>query len=100
MPRLVRFYGGSPLDWWARIPLGLIRPCVESLPGLMAEESFLEVERIALGSGTLKKDDSQRIVERWQNALTAGEDAPKGKTMSDQELASMGLGVRKVKLKP
>jgi hypothetical protein len=64
--RLGRFYPGtSPLAWLTATPIAVFRACLAWLPRLEAEESLLACSRVALGSGTLAKDDRQTLHRAW-----------------------------------
>jgi hypothetical protein len=64
------------------------------LPRLTAEESMLTRERLAVGTGALRKDDAQRIVKDWERQAHGGR-RPKVKAAkaNPEDLAAMGIAV-------
>ena len=68
VPRLQRFYGGSPGDWLT-IPGWLVEAYLEALPGLEASEALAGYTMIAVGTGNAKKGTAQRIVSQWKRRV-------------------------------
>jgi hypothetical protein len=63
------------------------------LPRLRAEESMLEAERLAVGTGSLRPEKSKAILARWRRQVQADVKA----TPAPRELlAAAGIGVREV----
>jgi hypothetical protein len=81
------------------MPTPFLNAYAEQLPRLTAEESLMAANRVAVGSGSLKKGVGQRIAQRWLHS--AGQMAPavrpKGPAEYAAHMASLGIGVQKVK---
>lgn len=81
------------------MPTLLLNAYAANLPRLAAEESLIAAQRVAVGTGSLKKGEGRRIAEDWQR-LTAHRRPvvrPKDEAMYRAQIAGMGIGVRKVK---
>lgn len=50
--------------------MGMARAAAEMLPRLSAEESFQAMERVAIGTGSLKEDTSTQIMNGWRRDMT------------------------------
>jgi hypothetical protein len=66
------------------------------MPRMQAEESMLAATRVALGGGSLKKDDAARLRRAWEQAASGGR-APRAIKASLADLQALGIVVRKVK---
>lgn len=79
------------------MPTPILNAYAEQLPRLSAEESLMAANRVAVGSGSLKKGVGQRIAQGWQRA--AGRSAPalrpKGPAEYAAHMAALGIGVKK-----
>lgn len=65
------------------------------LPRLMAEESMLASTRVAIGSGTADKDESNKVRRIWAEVAQVAK--PKALKASVEDVRAMGIAVRKVK---
>lgn len=93
--RLSRFYPGiSPIDWLERTPVAVLRAYLVMIPRLSGEESVRAANVVAVGSGTLERDDRRSLVASWTNHQRRDrrDTAPTDPTA----LASVGIGVRVV----
>ena len=75
-----------------------LRPYVEALPRLQAEESLTHVAEHAIGSGVASKEQQRRVLGAWRKAAQQAPDRRRvpGETRAIQ-LASIGIGVVKVR---
>lgn len=88
--RLVRFYGGDPMRWLAETPLAVIEAMLGALPRLEAGETLMAVQAHALGAGTMKPEDSKRMLREIEQAAGVRR-APR--KLSPEALAAIGIGV-------
>lgn len=88
--RLVRSYGGSPMQWLAETPLAVIEAMLGALPRLEAGETLMAVQAHALGAGTMKAEDSKRILRDLEQQAGVRRAARK---FSPEHLAAMGIRV-------
>ena len=65
LPRLQRFYGGNITDW-LNIPFKLLNAYATMLPIIEAEESLSTITIHAVASGSIKADESKRIMNKLQ----------------------------------
>jgi hypothetical protein len=80
------------VKWFTEIPIGIIRAYARAMRRLEAEASFLAVQRVAVGTGSLSRDDSRAITQRWQKRLSrARQRAIKATT---RDLQAIGIGRR------
>ena len=56
-----------------RLPLGTVSPIREMLPRLIAEESLIAMQRVAMGSGNMKEQDAKRIGQTWERMAAASQ---------------------------
>jgi hypothetical protein len=95
LPRLVRFYGGSPDDWYWRTPLVTVQVFSRALKQLRAEEAMLMVEQIGVGTGSFeqgaRRDTSLGgwCSQALKAAFIAGAEHPRLKTAMDLAVADM-----------
>jgi len=79
------------------MPTPVLNAYAEQLPRLSAEESLLAANRIAVGSGTLKKGEGRRIASSWQRLV--GEQRVTVRSTGPAEyaahMAALGIGVKK-----
>lgn len=54
------------------MPVVLLRALAEQLPRVQATESLRRAAEVALGSGTLKRDDARELQARWLEQAGAG----------------------------
>lgn len=69
------------------------------LPRLRAEESLLESNRTALGSGVLSREDASKLGSRWERVAN-NQGGPTAQRATPQVLGAMGIGVRRVATPP
>lgn len=81
------------------MPLLLLNAYAERLPRLTGEESLQFAERIAVGTGSLKKGEGRRIASGWQRMAEQHRPVvrPKDEAMYRAQMAGMGIGIKKVK---
>jgi hypothetical protein len=79
------------------MPTPFLNAYAEQLPRLTAEESLMAANRVAVGSGSLKKGVGQRIAQGWQRSAGQGAPAirPKGPAEYAAHMASLGIGVKR-----
>ena len=82
------------------MPTELLNEYAANLPRLTAEESLLAAERMAVGSGTLKKGKGRQIAEQWRRATgqTRHVLRPSSEEMFTAQMGGLGIGVKKVKV--
>jgi len=71
------------------------------LPCLQAEEALDDVERVAVGTGSVEPSASRDLTQRWARTIEGGRRvaAPAVKA-TPQALGLLGIGVRRVVRKP
>ena len=81
------------------MPVPLLNQYVEALPSLTAEESLVAAERVAVGSGSLKKGLGKQIAGQWQRQTgrTRHVLKPSTKEAYRAQMAIAGIGVKMVK---
>ncbi len=97
IPRLQRFYGGNITDW-LNIPFKLLNAYATMLPIIEAGESLSNITTHAVASGSIKTDESKRIMDRLQKQAemrsksqkNSNKNAHKAKAMV---LTAMGIEV-------
>lgn len=97
----MRFYGGGDPLRWLHQPLCLLRGVAAQIPRLEAEENLKAMTTTAIGTGSIKADESMSIQRVW-NHLAAGPDAvatPKKPRFNLGGLAAAGVKVEKVPAK-
>ena len=82
------------------MPVPLLNEYVENLPRLTAEESLQAAERVAVGSGSLKKGKGRQIAGQWQRATgrTRHVLKPSSKEAYVAQMAMQGIAVKKVRI--
>ncbi len=93
MPRLVRFYGGAPMQWLDDTPIAVVRACMEQLPVIDASEALGAANVTALGSGVLSKADSKRFDRELRRAAGV---LPTAKAAPLAKLPAHGIAVTRV----
>lgn len=79
------------------MPIPLLQSHLTALPRLEAEESLLEAERIAVGSGSLKPDPRADVVAAWRDrAEVKVVRRPRDRASHAAQLAAAGIGIRVV----
>jgi len=63
------------------------------MPRLLAEESLRMADRVAVGTGSLKRGSAAKIINRWRREAQA---TARAKPISPDRLAVMGVGIRTV----
>lgn len=76
----------------------LLNAYSEQLPRLVAEESLQAAERMAVGSGSLKKGVGRRIASGWERATDRQRTVmrPKGRAQYMAQMAGVGIAVKSV----
>jgi len=64
--RLQAYYGGDP-DRWLDMPTGLLSAYVSALTSLVAQDCLRETQVIGVGTGTITKQDRNRILRDWSS---------------------------------
>lgn len=82
------------------MPVPLLNAHAEKLPRLVAEESLREAERIAVGSGSLKKGVGSRITSGWLRQADQHRPAVRAtsKAVYRATMAGLGIGVKPTKV--
>jgi hypothetical protein len=80
------------------MPTPFLNAYADELPRISAEESLQAAERVAVGSGTLKKGVGRRIADGWQKQAGKSRPVmrPKSKEMYQAQMAGLGIGVKSV----
>lgn len=80
------------------MPVPFLNAYADELPRLAAEESLLTAERVAVGSGSLKKGVGHRISDGWvrQTGQRRAVIRPKSREMYRAQMAGLGIGVKTV----
>lgn len=87
VPRLVRFYGGSPREW-LDMPMSIIVAHMQMLPRLRAEE-LLDTAKAAAVGRWLKRSSARDVQRDWIRQARA---APMVKATT-RDVAAIGIGV-------
>lgn len=66
------------------------------LTRLEAEEAMAESERVAMGSGSYQQDTQRVILDRWQRQAQPSGSPSVAQKPTEDDLAVMGVGVRRV----
>lgn len=84
------------------MPVLLLNAYAARLPALTAEEALLTVERVAAGSGTLRRGVARQLISTWQRAADRQRIVirPKSRDEYRAQMAMQGLAVRLVKPEP
>lgn len=85
----MRFYGGTPMTWLAETPMAVVRACVSQMSKLRARDSIRAATRVAMGSGSLKKQDAKQISREWNQAA----DWPKPPRTAAPKRSLSGTGI-------
>lgn len=81
------------------MPVPLLSAYIDNLPRLTAEESLVAAERIAVGTGSLRKGQGKQIAGQWQRATGQTRQVlkPSSKEAYRAQMAMAGIGVKLVK---
>lgn len=93
--RLQLFYGGDPMVW-LRCPVGVLNSYARYVEKLQAGESLTWVQRLLIGSGSVKKTDSQRQINRWSREATEGSVKRAAITEEERRELARGMGIQVV----
>lgn len=98
LPSLVRFYGtlapnGQP---WAQSPYGVAKVFLEAIPRLQAKDALVLTAAVAIGTGSMRKEDARQTIRAWQKDARLGERAEKaqkiaGHAAMKERLAAAGI---------
>jgi len=82
------------------MPSPLLNAYAEQLPRIMAEESLLAAQVVAVGAGTLRRGDRSRTIHAWERQADQPRVVvrPQGRAMYDAQMAQAGIAVKRVKL--
>ena len=73
----------------------VVEAFVKDMPRLRAKESLQRVLEFAVGSGSLKKEVSRRMVRKWEHAARGGQRQAIHRPRNEEEmrlrLAGMGI---------
>ncbi len=97
IPRLQIFYKGDP-DRWLHMPIKFLGPYIAMHPILQAEEALQDITNIAVGTGSLKKEDIKEIMRELRSQ--ANERTPRQRLSIRRDkaaLAAMGIQVVEIK---
>jgi hypothetical protein len=77
------------------MPTPILNSYIEQLDPLTAEESLIAAERIAVGTGSLKKGAARRIAAGWQRRTDRHVPRIRPSTAASYraQLAGLGIGV-------
>lgn len=76
-------------------PVALVHASATMMTRLVAEESLLELARIAVGTGSLGQDDAQTITSEWTRLAEAAQ-RQVVRRPSAADLAAIGVGLVEV----
>ena len=81
------------------MPVPLLNAYAENLSRLTAEESLVAAERVAVGTGSLKKGQGKRIAGQWSRRADQTRHVlkPSSKEAYAAQMAMSGIGVKFVK---
>lgn len=79
--------------WLDATPRAMVRAHLRMLPRLQAEEALRVSERVAVGSGSLRREASQAVVREWARQARGDQPAPRA---TSQTLSGSGIGYRRV----
>jgi ribose 5-phosphate isomerase len=90
------------MTWLAETPRAVVRAHLLMLPRLQAEESLREVQRIGVGTGSLKAETIRTLLSGWARTSDNSQSEPVKRSRARRLkafAAAAGVGIRKV-LKP
>lgn len=74
--------------------MGVVRACVAMLPRLTAEESLLAVTRTAIGTGSIEKEATKRIMAAWVTDAEGTPETPTRPTSARTVAAVRAVGLK------
>lgn len=85
---------------WLHTPTYLLEELAAEMPRLEAAESLRRAAEIALGSGTLQKEDARAIRHSWLRTADGDASTKRVRSAADLEAATtaLGIGLKKVKI--
>jgi hypothetical protein len=88
-------YPGTTIAYWRHeVPLQDINMCLRAIPRLRAQESLVVAQRIAVGTGSMKKGAAGPILRQWKRDATGGQPRTRErKPANPATLAAMGIRV-------
>lgn len=81
------------------MPVPLLNAYVAELPRISAHESLLEAQRVAVGSGRMKRSERRRIVGSWQRLSDQARPALRPRTRAQAAAMAGQVGIRVVRVK-
>lgn len=91
-------YGGGA--WLIDVPIVVLRALAGEIPRLEARRSLRRASEVAMGSGTLRKEDANALRRSWLRAAGDGAGVPAKRVVTAAELeratAELGIGFVKV----
>lgn len=91
IPGLQKLYGGDPMAWF-RMPISVLRAYMEMAPRLLADGWLQGVAVTMVGTGSMRKADSQRMLGRWQR-IAGGTARAERLSEPDKVEAMKALGI-------
>ena len=82
------------------MPMPLVAAHIDAMPHLIAEESLRAVERVAIGSGRVKRGTARAVTGRWQRLANEHRYVlarPSSRQEYRVQMAMSGIAVRTVK---
>lgn len=78
------------------MPTAMLTAYAEQLPRISAEESLLFAERVAVGTGSLKKGEGRRVASRWTKLADQRRPVfrPSTPEVYRAQMSSLGIGVK------
>lgn len=82
------------------MPPALLNAYIAALPRLTAEESLLAAERVAVGTGSLRRGQARRVAQAWQRATDQQTPRVRARGAAEYaaQMAGMGIGVKLTKV--
>lgn len=76
----------------------LLNAYADQVARISAEESLQAAERVAVGSGSLKRGTARQLLSAWQRAAEQRRVVirPKSREMYDAQMRMSGIGVKRV----
>lgn len=91
IPRLQRFYGN--IDW-LNIPSKIVNAYAAMMPILEAEEQLTMINNVGVGTGSMKKEDSERIMRELIGLANSRKQKRESNTVTKlMMLSNMGIQV-------
>lgn len=81
------------------MPHAVVQAFAREIPALRASESITRAAETAVGSGSLKKEASRKIMRGWRKVTQrGGGSATKPKSFEEMEMRLAQLGIRSKKV--